>query len=139
LHEDLKINIHHGAQRERLAQFILKTCIALNDIQLLGYVEYYLTQFPSLYELVKDQVSEFRLQDQKEQIIPVPQLYVFIQSRLKGSSQLQMPIYFDNTRRIIRVYEALLGNLIEPAVQGRKPDYTRAHDSLKGIEYEPKE
>jgi hypothetical protein len=116
LHEDLKANKLRELQR--LPKLLIELAITVDPYKKAAFVEYYVKEMAGALKsevietLIKKAYKDGNPIKEGIEIENVPKLIKWLTSTLKAEAQVSLlhypyPIFFENTRKIVRIYEIL--------------------------------
>ena len=113
--EDLKLNkLRSKNETQRMAKMLVKLALAMDPHRKAAYVEYYIRESPNA--ITKEEAEKGlagKMIREGIDIEAVPKVFKWVEDLMKGQVSnvgfIQMPIFFERTRKLVRLYEIMCG------------------------------
>jgi hypothetical protein len=111
--EDLKLNkLRSKNETQRMAKMLVKLALAMDAHRKAAYIEYYIRECPNAIskEEAERGLAGKMIRDGVD-IEAVPKVFKWVEDLMKGQVSnvgfIQMPIFYERTRKLVRLYEIM--------------------------------
>jgi hypothetical protein len=113
--EDLKLNkLRSKNETQRMARMLVKLALAMDPHRKAAYIDYYVRECPNAIsrEEAEKGLAGRMIRDGVD-IEAVPKVFKWVEDLMKGQvgnvGFIQMPIFYEKTRKLVRLYEIMSG------------------------------